>query len=216
MCLLSSLLARFAYDNHHSFHRFRYSLSSLSILALNLTVAIGTLNAIIFYANIVAANKSALLPPGVSPASMFISWLNFDLGFDVCFFDGMDTYIKTWLQLAFPLYIIILVVVIIQLSYYFTAFGRLVGKKDPVATLATLILLSYAKLLQTIIAAFSSATLDYPDGSRKTLWLPDATIRYFTGKHVALFFIAVLILLAGLIYTLMLFLWQWFLHFPTK
>ena len=170
------------------------------LLALNLTVAIGTLNAIIFYANIVAANKSALLPPGVSPASMFISWLNFDLGFDVCFFDGMDTYIKMWLQLAFPLYIIILVVVIIQLSYYFTAFGHLVGKKDPVATLATLILLSYAKLLQTIIAAFSSATLDYPDGSRKTLWLPDATIRYFTGKHVALFFIAVLILLFTLRY----------------
>ncbi len=186
------------------------------LLALNLTVAIGTLNAIIFYANIVAANKSALLPSGVSPASVFISWLNFDLGFDACFFDGMDTYIKTWLQLAFPMYIIILVVVIIQLSYYFTAFGRLVGKKDPVATLATLILLSYAKLLQTIITAFSYATLAYPDGSKKTLWLPDASIQYFIGKHVALFFIAILILLAGLIYTSLLFSWQWFLRFPTK
>ena len=181
------------------------------LLALNLTVAIGTLNAIIFYANIVAANKSALFPSGVSPASVFISWLNFDLGFDVCFFDGLDTYIKTWLQLAFPAYIIILVVVIIQLSYYFTAFGRLVGKKDPVATLATLILLSYAKLLQTIITAFFSATLEYPDGSKKTLWLPDATIEYFTSKHAVLFFVAVLILLAGLIYTFLLFSWQWFL-----
>ena len=186
------------------------------LLALNLTVAIGTLNAIIFYANIVAANKSVLFPSGVSYASVFISWLNFDLGFDICFFDGMDTYIMTWLQLAFPAYIIILVVVVIQLSYYFDAFGCLVGKKDPVATIATLILLSYAKLLQTIITAFSSATLVYPDGSKKTLWLPDATIEYFTSKHAGLFFTAILILLVGLLYTLLLFSWQWFLCCPRK
>ena len=186
------------------------------LLALNLTVAIGTLNAIIFYANIVTANRSALFPSGVSFASVFVSWLNFDLGFDTCFFDGMDTYIKTWLQLAFPAYIIILVVMIIQLSYHFDAFGRLVGKKDPVATLATLILLSYAKLLQTIITAFSSATLDYPDRSKKILWLPDATIEYFTSKHAGLFFTAILILLVGLLYTLLLFSWQWFLCCPRK
>ena len=186
------------------------------LLVLNLTVAIGTLNAIIFYANIVAANKSALFPSGVSFASVFISWLNFDPGFDVCFFDGIDTYIKTWLQLAFPAYIIFLVVVIIQLSYYFDAFGRLVGKKDPVATLATLILLSYAKLLQTIITAFSSATLVYPDGSKTILWLPDATTEYFTSKHAVLFFTTILILLVGLLYTLLLFSWQWFLCCPRK
>ena len=124
----------------------------------------------------------------------------------------MDTYyVKTWLQLAFPLYIIILVVVIIQLSYYFSAFGHLIGKKDPVATLATLILLSYTKLLQTIITAFSFATLNYLDGSKKTLWLPDATLEYFTSKHAMLLFVAVLILLAGLIYSFLLFSWQWFL-----
>ena len=147
---------------------------------------------------------------------MFVSWLNFDLGIDVCFFDGMDMYVKTWLQLAFPVYIIILVVVIVQLSYHFDAFGRYIGKKDPVATLATLILLSYTKLLQTIIIAFSAATLAYPDGSKKILWLPDATIGFFTSKHAVLFFTAVLVLLAGLVYTILLFSWQWFLYCPRK
>ena len=186
------------------------------LLLLNLTVAIGTLNAIIFYANIVAANKSGLFPSGVSFASVFVSWLNFDLGIDVCFFDGMDMYVKTWLQLAFPVYIIILVVVIVQLSYYFDAFGRYIGKKDPVGTLATLILLSYTKLLQTIITAFSTAILVYPDGSKKILWLPDATIGFFTSKHAVLFFTAVLILLTGLVYTFLLLSWQWFLYCPRK
>ncbi len=184
------------------------------LLTLNLTVAVGSLNALIFFANILAANRSALFPLGrISFASAFISWLNFDIGVNVCFYNGMDTYIKTWLQLAFPVYIIILVVMVIKLSYYFTAFGRLVGRKDPVATLATLILLSYTKLVQTIIAVFSSATLHYPDGA-KILWLPDATIEYFTGKHAALFFIAILILLLGSAYTFLLFSWQWVLLCP--
>ena len=125
-------------------------------------------------------------------------------------------YVKTRLQLAFPAYIIILVAVIIKLGYHFTWFGRLVGRKDPVATLATLILLSYTKLLQTIITSFSSAMLTYPDGSRKTIWLPDATIEYFTLKHALLFCTAILILLLGLAYTLLLFTWQWVLCLPRR
>ena len=187
------------------------------LLVLNITVATGTLNAIIFYANIMAANKSAILSSSkVRFSSILISWLNFDIGFDTCFFDGMDMYVKTWFQLAFPLYIILLVIVIIKLSYHCDAFGRLIGRRDPVATLSTLVLLSYAKLLQTIITAFSSATLDYPDGSKKYVWLPDATVEYLTGKHAVLFFVALLILLAGLLYTLLLLTWQCLLRCPRR
>ena len=75
------------------------------------------------------------------------------------------------------------------------------------ATLATLILLSYTKLLQTIITAFSSATLTYPDDSKKTLWLPDATVEYFSAKQVPLLLTATVTLIAGLIYTFILFSW---------
>ena len=94
------------------------------LLVLNLTVAIGTLNVIIFYANILAANKNA--SSEVSFASVFISWLNFDFGIDTCFFDGMNMYVKTWLQLAFPAFIIFLVAVIIKLSYHFSVFLSLI------------------------------------------------------------------------------------------
>ena len=70
-----------------------FILSGIALVAflLILNLAIGTLNAVIFYANVMAASKSALFPSGVSFASVFISWLNFDLGFEMCFFDGMDT-----------------------------------------------------------------------------------------------------------------------------
>ena len=96
-----------------------------------------------------------------------------------------DTYIKTWLQLAFPVYIISLVIIMIMVSEYFSRFASLIGKRDPVATLATLILLSYAKLLSVTITALSFAILDYPDGSQETVWLPDGNVPYFRGKHVA-------------------------------
>ena len=179
------------------------------LLVLNLTVAVGTFNAIIFYANVIVIARSSFFSSDINFAFVLISWLNLDVGFDYCFLNGMDTYTKTWFQLLFPAYIFLLVISVIKLSYHFTAFGRLIGRKDPVATLATLILLSYTKLLNVVITVFSSATLNYPDGSSKTLWLPDATIDYLRGKHIILFCVAVLILLVGIGYTIVLFSWHW-------
>ena len=187
------------------------------LMSINLTVAVGTLNSIIFYANIVEANSSIFLPfstPNI--ATVFIAGLNLEIGFDACFFEGMDAYWKTLIQLAFPLYVIFLVIVIIFMTERSTRFAKLLARKNPVATLATLILLSYSKLLQTIIASLSFATLHYPDGSHRNVWLPDASVEYLRGKHIVLFIIAILILLAGGIYTTLLFTWQWLLRHQDK
>ena len=140
------------------------------LMVLNLTVAIGTLNGLIFYVNIIGANSSTFFF-GLSPSTRYylilVSWLNLEVGFDVCFFEGMDTYWKTWLQLAFPMYIIILVLFVIIVSEKSMRFSRLIGKVNPVATLATLILLLYTKFLQTTITSLSFTHLDYPDGSHR-------------------------------------------------
>ena len=186
------------------------------LLFLNVTVAIGVLNGLIFYANIVHANKSILLPFNETNnfITVFISLLNLELGVDTCYFPGMDTYTKTWLQLAFPAFVFYLVGLVIVVSSYSIRFSKLIGNKDPVATLATLILLSYAKLLQICFESLSVGILTYPDGSSKTLWLPDATVQYVQGKHIPLFITAVLILLVGLVYTAVLFFWQWRFYLP--
>ena len=186
-----------------------------ALLALNMTVAVGLINGFIFYANIVAANNAVYFPSSEpSFPTVFVAWLNLDIGIDVCFFDGLDTYSKTWLQLVFPIYIISLVIIVIIVSEYSPRFAGLIGKRDPVATLATLILLSYAKLLSVTITALSFAVLDYPDGSRETVWLPDGNVPYFQGKHVALALIALLIILVGVPYSILLFLWQWLVRAP--
>ena len=187
------------------------------LLMLNMTVAVGTLNGIIFYANIVGARSSTFFPYSTQNfLTVFIAWLNLDIGFDTCFFKGMDAYWKTLLQLAFPTYVIFLVVGVILISECSTRFAQLIGRKNPVATLATLILLSYTKLLHVVIASLSYAVLDYPDGTHRVVWLSDATVDYLKGKHIVLFIVAILILVAGVLFTLILFTWQWLLHYQNK
>ena len=71
---------------------------------LNLTVPTGTINGIIFYANIVSINDSIFLVNDnlLRPLKVFISIVNLDLGIEICFYNGMDSYAKMWLQLFFP------------------------------------------------------------------------------------------------------------------
>ena len=87
------------------------------LLSLNMTVAVGSLNGLIFYVNVVYANKSILLPlEDTSLVAVLISLLNLEFGVDTCYFPGMDTYAKTWLQLAFPAYVIFLVGLVFLIS----------------------------------------------------------------------------------------------------
>ena len=91
------------------------------MLALNMTVALGTLNGIFFYAHIiVSANVDTYLLL-VTPdfTTIFISWLNLDIGFDVCYYvNSNDLYqlYKALLQLVFPSYVIFLVIIVIVAS----------------------------------------------------------------------------------------------------
>ena len=183
------------------------------LMILNLTVASGNLNGVIFYANILGANGGTI---SSKFPSILMSWLNLEVGFDVCFFEGMDTYWKTWLQLAFPSYVILLVVFVILLSECSMRFSRLIAKRNPVATLATLILLSYTKFLQTTITALSLAKLKYCDGSHRWVWLADGNVEYARGKHVVLIVAAIFILILGTAYTTLLFFWQWILPHQNK
>ena len=182
------------------------------ILVLNLTVAIGTLNGILFYANVIDSNSNMYFSSSLTKfLFIVISWLNLEIGLDVCFHDSLNMYWKTWLQLAFPTYIITLVLSIIVLSRYSITFSMLISKKNPVATLATLILLSYSKLLRMIISVLSMAKLKHPSGTYERVWLADATVKYLQGKHVTLFIVAIVILILGAIYTFLLLFWQWLL-----
>ena len=179
------------------------------LLACKLTVATGTLSGLVFYANIIGPNRTIFLPvKSTDVFSIFIAWLNLDFGIETCFYDGMDAYTKTWLQFVFPVYIWLLVGLIILVSRFSRRFAKLLGD-SPVAVLATLILLSYTKILRTLIAVIYITHLEYPTYKR-SVWLYDANIDYLSGKHIPLFLVAVLVFLfLFLPYTLLLLFGQW-------
>ena len=188
------------------------------LIILNLTVSVGSISGLIFYANIVRANNAVFFPPGVSNSllgkfnsflSTFIAWLNLDLGIEACLYDGLTAYAKTWLQFFFPFYIWLLVTVIIVASHYSSRASRLSGN-NAVQVLATLFLLSYAKLLRLIITIFSFAELVYPDGYHRRVWLYDGNVDYLRGKHIPLFIAALLLLImVSVPFTALLFSIQW-------
>ena len=167
----------------------------LLLLVLRLTVAVGTINGLVFYANILAVNSATFFQPQTTNVlTVFIAWLNLDLGIKTCFYNGMDAYAKSWLQFSFPFYLWCLVGVIIIVSHYSSRVATILGT-NPIAVLATLLLLSYAKLLRTIIAALSYTLLEYPNNSQMAVWLYDGNIRYLSNKHIPLFIAALLCLI---------------------
>ena len=173
------------------------------LLVCNVTISAGTLNGLIFYSNVVSTSGlTSLRNCSIHPIlSVFIAWVNLDLGIETCFYSGMDTYLKTWLQFVFPLYIWLLVVAIIIASYYSSTAMKIFGRNN-IAILATLFLLSYSKFLKTIITVltFTQVLVGRADNVTDQLlpykvWTYDGNIEYLKGRHIVLFVVAFLFLL---------------------
>ena len=169
------------------------------LLLLQMTVAKGTINGLILYCNFIDICSPFFFPldeASVTPLSIFISWVNLNFGIPTCFYDGLNSYSYTWLQFAFPLYLWVLIGTIIIACKISSSIGSLFGS-NPVAVLATVILLSFTKVLQTVVDALSYQTLQNPDGSEVKRWGPDPNIPFFSGKHIplAVFSLCVIIFL---------------------
>ena len=176
------------------------------ILFFHITIATGTIHGLIFYFNLLPTNY--FTQP--SALTVFISWVNLDLGIETCFYDGLSSQAKVLLQLVFPTYLFLLMFLIIILCRYSNFFATLLSNRNPVAALCTLVLLSYSKFLQFIIAALQSTVLKFPDSSKQRVWLYDGNVQYFTSSRTPHFLAAAIIVTAGGLLTLQLFFAQWF------
>ena len=183
------------------------------IKLLNLTISQGTMNELIFYVNVISANKHLYYrQTSVNPVTLFISWLNLDIGIETCFFNGLTAYSKTWLQFVFPLYIWAIAGLIIITAKYSDRVAKVMGNNG-VPVLATLFLLSYSKLFNTVITAMSYTTL-YTTQGQKLVWSADGNLDYLGPKHIPLFCVAVAALVfLWFPYTLLLLLGQWLHRF---
>ena len=174
-------------------------LLALFILLLNLTVTQGLINGLVFYANILWTYKDTLFPPKQQQTmiafQIFVAWLNLDFGIESCFIDGLTAFWKTWLQFLFPLYIWLIAGVIIIVCHYSSHLTNLIGDRA-VPLLATLFLLSYTKLLRTLMTIFEFGVLThYPDESKIIVWYLDGNLPYCQHPHIYLFLVAMAILI---------------------
>ena len=167
------------------------------LFVLNLTVTDGNINGFLLYVNIININASIFFPTDKSVGFTFISLANLNLGIETCLYDGMDEYAKMWLQLAFPIYLISIAILLIIASHYSARVQRLTARRA-LPVLATLFLLSYTKVLLTVSEAlfFYSTITNLPSNDTRLVWSVDANVSLFGVKFTVLFTVCLLLFLA--------------------
>ncbi len=121
----------------------------------------------------------------------------------------MSLYAATWLQFVFPIYLWIIILAIVLFYRRFPRLATRLGHDNTAKVLATLLLLSYTKLQQTVVIILSFTTLEYPSGVVSYVWLYDPNVEFFKGKHLYLGFAGILVLVFVIVpYTLCLVFFQ--------
>ena len=166
----------------------------IMLFIFNLTVTSGTINTFIFYVNIISINYSTFFPECHSIDCLLLSLSNFDLGFEMCFYDSMDGYFKALLQLVFPLYLIFIAFVLIIASRHSTTIQRITSHRA-LHVLATLFLLSYTKFLLIVcqVLFFYSEIVDLSSKHSTLVWSLDVSVPMFGARFLIAFLICLVI-----------------------
>ena len=177
------------------------------LFIFNLTVTNGIINTLIFYVNIISINYSQFCFDSHSPDCTILSLFNLDLGIETCFYDGMDGYTKMWLQLVFPLYLMLIAFSLIIGSRYSTKLQRLTANRV-LKVLATIFFLSYTKILLTVcqVLFFFSSFTHFPSKDTTLVLSVDTGVVLFGVKFCILYTICLILFIILLIFnTLLLF-----------
>ena len=168
------------------------------LLILQLTVTQGTINGLIFYATLLNVDTYTLLTgyKGAEWSVIILSFLNFELGFPVCLYDGLTEIDKALLSIVFPIYILLLAVGFVYVSRYSYRFASWTSR-SAIPVLATLIYITYYKLLRFSVngLTYGIIQLQYPPGQTKHVWYYDGSIHYLHDwKHLLLFFMVLVVI----------------------
>ena len=186
---------------------FPFGLAGIGLVVLmmvcNLTVTSGTINGLLFYANILIVNRTIFFSyQKQNVLTIFVSWLGLNLGVATCFYDGMDGFGKMWVQILFEVYLIALVVVILVLGRNTKVAAFFHNHNiNPVHTLATLIMLSYEKLSRRTFSLLAFTQLKLPSGDT-SVWLFDPSLDYMKGKFISLAVVASFVIIAGIVFNI--------------
>ena len=178
------------------------------LYTLRLTLTIGTLNGIIFYAQAVAnlgPNEllhfsfrfSGILEVLSYILTVFIQPFQLQLPLPVCFFNGMTELWRRGLVILFPLYILTIVAVLIILSRFSIRVSNRIAHSS-VQILVTVVHLSFSSILVLLVDTFTPGHIHTSD-SVIVVWYWDGNVPYGSRHHVVLMVISTLV---GLLFLL--------------
>ena len=170
------------------------------ICCLNLTISVGSINGCLLYWSIITINHD-ILTTNLGERTYGLQILGLTPFDEVCIYDGMDKFASTLLTYLFPMYLLTLVGVICLLPkckcVNMHKINRRIGPRiTPV--LATVILLSYTQLAESVIHSLLYVQLFSTNGTTTTSsrrWMFDGSLEYFhSPKHIILACLAILVL----------------------
>ena len=170
------------------------------LFALKLTLTTGTLNGIIFYAQAIGiidiklSSSQDIRTLLYSITHAFLSILNFNLGFPLCFYNGMTELWKAGLSLLFPLYLLTIVVVLVILSRYSLRLSNRIAHSS-VQVLVTVVYLSFTSMFTAISDIVTPINIYTNDTSNPILkvWYRDGTVEYGKGAHLILMILTIVV-----------------------
>ena len=173
----------------------------LAISLLKITITNGFLNGILFYCNVISLYTRIFAPVG-STYILFIviSFLNINLGVEVCFYDGMNALARAGLQLLFPAYLFLLMggIAVLARSQYRCSKCFSSSRFNANEMFGTLLVLCYTSILEScveILGVVRVQTLANACNDTLIRWVVDPTVPYFHGWHAALGAIAIALVL---------------------
>ena len=181
-----------------------YAVSGLLLIyllfALKLTLTTGTLNGIIFYAQAIGiiylkiSSSHHVTTSMYSLTHSFLLMLNLNLGFPLCFYNGMTELWKAGLSLLFPLYLLTIVVVLIILSRYSLRLSNRIAHSS-VQVLVTVVHLSFISMFTAISNIVTPINIYTNDTSNPVLkvWYIDGTVEYGKGDHLILMILIIVV-----------------------
>ena len=182
-----------------------------TISFLDLTVTVGTINGLIFYMNIMQDNFSVILmnypvPIVNTTVGVLVAWFNLDLGIPCCFYRGMGVLGKTLLQGVFPVYLWLIVIIIIFLCKRSIRVTHLVGE-NAVKVLATLILLSYTKMLRVTMDSLHYSNIRMYNSvsgfvTHEIIFISDSVWGYKSFKNILIITITLLFFFVSFPFTM--------------
>ena len=165
----------------------------LVLFMFNLTVVDGDINGFILMVSGLSIHSSRVFPSTYGAPWVLVSLCNLDLGFEVCFYNGMTSYAATWLSFIFPVYVLLIVAAMAFASRYYQIIEK-ITRRRAIPVIATVYLLSYSKIMQVTFRGLFSYTTVYHlyADNKEFYWGMDSSIPLF-GLQFSLLFIFCLI-----------------------